>query len=105
MERRRATRYLIRVPVEYEHYAATGWGTTADVSTSGARITIRDAGRPASIGGDLRLRFSFFAGSFERPLGAKVVRHTHDGFAVRFGPLDPTQRELLRQALPVPDEG
>ena len=104
MEKRAARRYLIRVPVEYENHVTMGRGTIADISTSGVRISTRNAGPPLSIGSDLRLRFSFFAGSFETSFGAKVVRHTRDGFAVQFGSLDPTQRELLRQALPVPGQ-
>ena len=100
---RSAPRYRIRVPVEYENHATMGRGTIADVSTSGVRISTHNAGPPLSIGSDLRLRFSFFAGSFETPFGASVVRHTHDGFAVQFSRLDSTRHELLRQALPVPD--
>ena len=98
---RSAPRYLIRVPVEYQHHAGTGRGTTSDLSTSGVRIATRDTGSPPSIGSDLTLRFSFFARSSDTSFGANVARHTRDGFAVKFGSLDPNQRELLRQALPV----
>ena len=104
MENRRAPRYLICVPVEYEYDASMGRGTTSNVSTSGVLIAMNEAVEPLSIGADLTMRFSFFAGSFGTQFGANVVRHTRDGFAAQFGPLDPTQHELLRQALPVPEQ-
>ena len=104
MEKRRAPRYKIRVPVECRYESGTAAGTTANVSTSGVRIALASASTRLSVGSGLTMRFSFFAGSFDTPFGASVVRHTDDGFAVHFNGLDGRQRELLRQALPIPDE-
>ncbi len=100
MEKRRAPRYKIRVPVECHFESGTASGTTANVSTSGVRIA---SSTRRSVGSGLTMRFSFFAGSFGTPFGASVVRHTEDGFAVHFNALDGRQRDLLRRALPVPD--
>ena len=100
---KRAPRFEIRIPVECQFESETVSGTTANVSTTGVRI----AGVSAStrqVGSGLTMRFSFFVGSFDTPFGASVVRHTNDGFAAHFSALDGRQRELLRQALPVPDE-
>ncbi len=99
-ERRIAPRYRIRVPVEYEQAAATGRGTTWDVSTSGVHVAMSHASPSLLIGSEVKLRFSFFMGSFAVAFPANVVRHTPDGFAVQFDRLGPTHRDLLRQALP-----
>lgn len=104
VENRIAPRFEIRVPVEYQYDAATGRGTTANVSTSGVRIAMTARSPQLSVGSGLTLRFSFFAGSFDTPFAANVVRHTDDGFAVQFDTLDGQQRNLLRQALPVRDD-
>ena len=77
-----------------------GRGTTWDVSTSGVHVVMRRASSPLSIGGEVRLRFSFFVGSFDVAFPANVVRHTPEGFAVQFERLGTTHRDLLRQALP-----
>jgi len=89
-------RFSIRVPVEYEEASAT-W----DVSTSGVHVALSYAAPPLSIGTGVRMRFSFFAGSFDLSFAGSVVRHTDEGFAVEFEPLDAAHRDLLRQALPV----
>ncbi len=99
--RRSAPRYRIRVPVEYQQASATGRGTTWDVSISGVHVAMSYASPPLSIGSDLKLRFSFFAGSFDVAFPANVVRHTAEGFAVQFDPLGSAHRDLLRQALPI----
>ncbi len=106
MEKRTAPRYEIRVPVECQFEAGTATGTTANVSTSGVRIALAlaSASTRLSVGSGLTMRFSFFVGSFDTPFGASVVRHTDDGFAVQFNALDGRQRDLLRRALPAPDE-
>ena len=102
----RAPRYEIRVPVEcrFRFKSEIAAGTTTNISTSGVRIALGSGSARQSVGSGLTMRFSFFAGSFETLFGASVVRHTNDGFAVRFSALDGRQRELLRQALPVSDE-
>ncbi len=102
-ERRIAPRYRIRVPVEYEQASATGRGTTWDVSTSGVHVAMShaSASSPLSIGSEVKLRFSFFVGSFDVAFPANVVRHTPEGFAVQFDRLGSAHRDLLRQALPV----
>lgn len=104
MENRVAPRYEIRVPVEYHADTTTGRGTTANVSRSGVRIAKGAAAPEVIVGAGMTLRFSFFAGSFDTPFEAEVVRHTDDGFAVQFRSLDGEQRELLRQALPGRDD-
>ena len=96
-ERRVAPRLIIQVPVEYGQDDETGRGFTKDVSLSGVRIDQASLAVPTAT--ELRLRFSFFLGSFETLFGGKVVRHTTDGFAVQFGSLDGAQLATLRTTL------
>ena len=97
-ERPRAPRFSVCVPMEYEDHAVTGRGFTENVSLSG--VLIERASLPAPIGANLRLRFSFFLGSFETLFKGKVVRHAEDSFAIRFASLDEAELEILRRALP-----
>ncbi len=83
--------------MEYGQEAETGRGFTKDVSLSGVRI--EQVSLAVQIETELQLRFSFFLGSFETLFPGKVVRHTTDGFAVRFAGLDAAQLEILRTAL------
>ncbi len=53
-ERRRAPRFSVCVPMEYEDHAVTGRGFTENVSLSG--VLIEQASSPAPIGANLRLR-------------------------------------------------
>ncbi len=96
-DRRAAPRLRIQAPMEYRQDAETGRGFTKDVSLSGVRI--EQASLAVPIETELRLRFSFFLGSFETLFRGNVVRHTTDGFAVQFGSLDVAQLEILRTAL------
>ena len=48
---------------------------------------------------EARMRFSFFLGSFGTVFRGTVVRHTKDGFAVRFVDMGDPQREVLRRSL------
>jgi hypothetical protein len=84
--------------MEYADHAVTGRGFTNNVSLSG--VLIGQASSPAPIGAFLRLRFSFFLGSFETPFRGKVVRHAEDGFAIQFASLEESELEVLRTALP-----
>ena len=95
------------MPVEYEQASATGRGTTWDVSTSGVHVAMSHTSAPSPllIGSEVKLRFSFFAGSFGTAFPANVVRHTPEGFAVRFDQLGSAHHDLLRQALPVGNGG
>ena len=97
-ERRRAPRFSVCVPLEYEDHSVEGRGFTKNVSRSG--VLIEQASSPPPIGAGLRVRFSFFLGAFETPFSGKVVRHADDGFALQFGSLDEAQIEVLRTALP-----
>ncbi len=97
-ERRQAPRFSVCVPMEYEDHSVTGRGFTENVSLSG--VLIGQASSPAPIGASLRLRFSFFLGSFETPFRGKVVRHAEEGFAIQFASLVESEREILRTALP-----
>ncbi len=96
-DRRAAPRLRIQAPMEYGQDAETGRGFTKDVSLSGVRI--EQASLAVPIETDLRLRFSFFLGSFDTLFRGEVVRHTTDGFAVQFRSLDEAQLEILRRAL------
>ena len=95
--RPRAPRFGVYVPMEYEDHSVTGRGFTKNVSLSG--VLIEQASWPAPIGASLRLRFSFFQGSFETPFRGKVVRHAEEGFAIQFASLEESEREILRTAL------
>jgi hypothetical protein len=99
-EKRIALRHPICVPVEYEQDSTAGSGTTCDISSSGVHVAMSHTSTPLSIGDGVKLRFSFFVGSFDVAFPANVVRHTSEGFAVRFDQLGPTHRDVLRQALP-----
>lgn len=96
--RRVAPRYDLRAPVEYSFSDLRGEGVVWNISSSGARIDL--AYPPVASGTRLRLRFSFYPGSFETELPAEVVRRTETGFAVRFESLDEKQAKVLRLALP-----
>ncbi len=96
-ERPRAPRFSVCVPMEYEDHAVTGRGFTENVSLSG--VLIEQASSPAPIGANLRLRFSFFLGSFGTPFKGKVVRRVEEGFAIQFASLDEAEIEVLRRAL------
>ena len=97
-QRPRAPRFSVSVPMEYEDQSVTGRGFTENVSLSG--VLIGQPSSPAPIGASLRLRFSFFLGSFATPFRGKVVRHAEDGFAIQFASLEEAQLEILRTALP-----
>lgn len=104
-EKRIAPRYDIRVPIEYvrdpmesRYSTLIGHGTTWDVSLSGVRLS--QTTLPAVVGSGVIISFSFFPGSFDTWFSAEVVRHTKDGFAIRFSHLEKRQIEILRRALP-----
>ncbi len=95
-ERRAAPRFSIQVPTEYAN-SHTGGGLTENVSLSGVRI--EHASVSIEIQTDIRLRFSFFMGSFDTVFLGTVVRHTGDGFAAQFGDMGEAQLEVLRRIL------
>jgi hypothetical protein len=84
--------------MEYEDHSVTARGLTKNVSLSG--VLIGQTSSPVPIGANLRLRFSFFLGSFATPLSGKVVRHAEEGFAIEFTSLEEAELEILRKALP-----
>ncbi len=94
-ERRREPRFPVQVPTEYEN-SQTGSGLTENVSLSGVLI---EASRSIPIQTEIRLRFSFFVGSFDTEFQGTVIRHTGGGFAVQFGDMDPVQAEVLRRII------
>ncbi len=96
-ERRVAPRFSVQVPTEYED-SHMGSGLTENVSVSGVRI--EHASKSVVIQTEIRLRFSFFVGSFDTVFRGTVVRHTGDGFAVQFGDMDEAQLAVLRRSLP-----
>jgi hypothetical protein len=83
--------------MEYEDHSETGRGITKNVSLSG--VLIEQASSTAPIEATLRLRFSFFLGSFATVFRGKVVRHAEEGFAIQFASLEEAQLEILRRAL------
>ena len=87
---------------EYEG-SYVGNGFTENVSLSGALIEY--ASRSIPIKTEVRLRFSFFVGSFDTVFQGTVVRHTEDGFAVHFRDMDEAQLNVLRKFLRVPPPG
>ncbi len=95
-EQRAAQRYSVRVSTEYES-SDMGSGFTENVSLSGALIEY--ASRSLPLKTKIRLRFSFFVGSFDTVFLGTVVRHTEDGFAVRFRDMDGAQLAVLRKCL------
>ncbi len=95
-ERRREPRFSVQVPTEYEN-SQTGSGLTENVSLSG--VLIEHASRSIPIQTEIRLRFSFFSGSFDTEFQGTVIRHTGGGFAVQFGDMDPVQVEVLRRII------
>ena len=100
-ERRAAPRFNIHVPTEYEHVnTPAGTGHTENVSVSGVLVERTSAELP--IDTELRMRFSFFQGSFATVFTAAVVRYTEGGFAARFVNVDTAQIEVLQRAFSVP---
>ena len=97
-ERRAAPRFNIRVPTEYEN-STLGRGLTKNVSSSG--VLLEHASDLIQIDTELRMRFSFFHGSFDTVFTGAVVRYTEEGFAARFVPLGTDQIEVLRRVLSV----
>ena len=95
-ERRPAPRIRVQAPTEYEN-SHTGSGLTENVSLSG--VLIERASVSIAIQTEIRLRFSFFMGSFGTEFRGTVVRHTEDGFAVQFSEMNEAQLEVL-QMLP-----
>ncbi len=93
-EQHREPRFIVEVPTEYEN-SDGGSGFTENVSLSGALI--EHASTSVPIQTELRLRFSFFIGSFDTAFHGTVVRHTKDGFAVQFGDMDEIQLGVLRR--------
>ncbi len=96
-EQRAAPRFGVQAPAEYEN-SHVGSGLTENVSISGVRI--EHASRSIAIQTEIRLRFSFFMGSFDTVFRGTVVRQTGDGFAVQFGDMGEAQLEVLRRILP-----
>ena len=96
-EQRAAPRFSIQMPTVYEG-SQIGSGITENVSISGVRI--EQATVPMAIQTELRLRFSFFVGSFDTVFQGTVVRDTGPGFAVQFGDMGEGQFQVLRRILP-----
>ena len=96
-ERRAAPRLDVQVPTEWEN-SHMGSGLTENVSRSGVRI--EHASILIAIQTEVRLRFSFFTGSFDTIFQGTVVRHTEGGFAVQFGNVGEAQLQTLRRILP-----
>ena len=96
-EQRAAPRLGIQAPTEWEN-SHMGSGLTENVSSSGVRI--EHASVLIAIQTEVRLRFSFFTGSFDTTFLGTVVRHTEGGFAVQFGDMGEAQLQVLRRILP-----
>ena len=96
-EKPAATRYDLSGPVEFRHNDQVGTGTVWNVSASGALV--ERASIPVDSGSPLRMRFSYYPGSFEIEVPSEVVRTTPTGFAVRFIDLDASSRRLLARIL------
>ncbi len=95
-EKRSAHRFSVQAPTEYEN-SHMGSGFTENVSVSG--VLIERATGSYAIQTELRLRFSFFIGSFDTVFHGTVIRHTGGGFAVQFGDMDEAQLVVLRRSL------
>ena len=98
-ERRAASRFSIRVPTEYKN-STQGNGFTENVSSTG--VLLEHASEVIQIDSELRMRFSFFDGSFDTVFRGAVVRYTEGGFAARFTDLEEAHIEVLRRALSMP---
>ncbi len=98
-ERRVAPRLAIQAPTEYEN-SAPGNGFTQNLSISG--VLIEHASAEIPIDTELRMRFSFFHGSFDTVFTGAVVRYAEDGFAARFVHLGTAQLEVLHRVLSLP---
>ena len=101
-DRRTALRVKVQVPTKYE-YPHMGYGFTENVSISGA--SIEHASRSMALQTKIGMRFSFFVGSFDILFRGTVIRHTKDGFAVRFVDLGEAQLEVLRRGLQLSPSG
>ncbi len=95
-EQRAAPRFSVQAPTEYGN-SHLGTGFVENVSLSG--VLIENASRSVEIQTGIRLRFSFFMGSFDTVFPGTVVRHTGPGFAVQFGDMGEAQLGVLRRVL------
>lgn len=92
-----ARRYDLSAPVEYRGTSVEGTGTIWNVSASGALVERVSA--TVAAGTPLRMRVSYYPGSFEIELPTEVVRTTDTGFAVRFTDLDESSQRMLARVL------
>ena len=92
-----AARYELSGPVEFRCDDQIGTGTVWNVSASGALV--ERASIVVESGTPLRMRLSYYPGSFEIELPSEVVRTTPTGFAVRFTDLNASSRRLLARVL------
>ena len=97
-KQRAATRFSVQAPTEYEYsHDTTGSGLTENLSLSG--VLVERASILIAIQSEIRLRFSFFTGSFDTVFRGTVVRHTGDGFAVHFGNMGEADLDVLRRGM------
>ncbi len=92
-----AARYELSGPVEFRCDDQVGTGTVWNFSASGALV--ERASIVVERGSSLRMRLSYYPGSFEIEVPSEVVRTTPTGFAVRFTELDAPSRRLLARVL------
>ena len=100
-KQRAALRFSVQVPTTYENsHDTTGSGLTENLSLSG--VLVEHASILIEIQREIRLRFSFFTGSFDTVFRGTVVRHAGDGFAVQFGDMGEAHLEVLRRGIQLP---
>ncbi len=91
---REAPRFDVQAPVEYEN-SQKGSGSTTNLSLVG--VLIEYASTIIAIETEIRLRFSFFEGSFDTQFRGTVVRQAKNGFAVHFVAMGEAQLEVLKR--------
>ena len=92
-ERRVAPRFKLRLAVGFVGTGVAGRGSTADLSSSGARL----AGVTESVPDGTTVQLAFGVMDDSLTLRAEVVRQAREGFAVRF--LETSFPESLLRAL------
>lgn len=81
MERRLWPRVSARLPLLFVHESAKRAGTLVGLSRNGAHVEVADERRPP-VGGAVRLILAV-PDAVPIELGARVVRHSAEGFAVQ----------------------
>jgi hypothetical protein len=96
LDNRRAYRAATQIEVQYRTGLTVCQGTIGDIGIGGLAVSL-GAESKEEIGTEVQLEFTLEGQHFDT--GGEIVRHTEDGFAVRFVKLSGPERNELRRIL------